>query len=135
MRNDQIFMLKLPSEPSSISLLEAFVERIVLKYKIQPDLYGNILISLTEAVNNAIIHGNQRDRQKKVLIGMQKMGRQICFKVSDEGRGFDFSNLPDPTAPENRCECGGRGVYIIQNLADDVAFHDNGSTVELQFKL
>lgn len=135
MSNDKTFMLKLPSEPSSISLLEAFVERIVLRYKIEPDLYGNILISLTEAVNNAIIHGNQQDRRKCVHIDMRKVGRQICFKVSDEGRGFDYHNLPDPTAPKNRCECGGRGVFIIQKLADDVAFHNNGSTVELQFRL
>nr|WP_290938179.1 ATP-binding protein [Haliscomenobacter sp.] len=57
-------MLKLPSDPRNVAKIESFLDKMVNKYKISPDLYGNILISLTEAVNNAIIHGNQQDASK-----------------------------------------------------------------------
>jgi len=127
------FMLKLPSEPSSIAMLEVYVERLVHKYKIRPDLYGNILVSLTEAVNNAIAHGNAYDRNKWVRVHVDKQGNNIIFKVSDEGGGFDLRRVPDPTRPENIHACGGRGVFLMRELCDDIEFHNNGSTVEMQF--
>ena len=128
-------MLKLPSNPRNVALVEAFVENVVERYKIDPGKYGNILISLTEAVNNAIIHGNRKDESKTVQIQLRKQADRIAIRVSDEGRGFDFRNLPDPTAPENLLKIGGRGVFLMQQLADDLKFHNNGSTVEIHFKL
>lgn len=128
-------MLRLPSNPRNVSLIESFVQRVVEKYKINPDKYGDILISLTEAVNNAIIHGNRKDENKTVQIQLHKKNNTIAIRVSDEGRGFDYRNLPDPTSPENLLKIGGRGVFLMQQLADDLKFHNNGSTVEIQFKL
>ena len=128
-------MLKLPSDPRNISLVESFVERVIEKYKINPDKYGDILISLTEAVNNAIIHGNRKDQSKTVRIQLHKKNDSIAIRVSDEGRGFDFRNLPDPTSPENVLKIGGRGVFLMQQLSDGLRFHNNGSTVEIHFKL
>lgn len=128
-------MLKLPSDPRNVSLIEAFVEKIVQRYKIKPEKYGDILISLTEAVNNAIIHGNRKDRSKTVQIHLRKQNDRIAIRVSDEGRGFDFRSLPDPTSPDNLLKIGGRGVFLMQQLADELKFDNNGSTVEIQFKL
>lgn len=128
-------MLKLSSDPRNVAAIELFVDRLVQRYKISPDKYGNILISLTEAVNNAIIHGNRKDQSKTVRIHLQKQGDRIAIRVSDEGRGFDYRNLPDPTSPENLMKCGGRGVFLMQQLADGIRFHNNGSTVEIEFKL
>ncbi|MDX1666681.1 MAG: ATP-binding protein [Saprospiraceae bacterium] len=128
-------MLTLDSDPGNIASIEAFVQKITEKYRLSPDTHGNILISLTEAVNNAIIHGNCEDRSKCVKIRFDKIEDRISFRVSDEGCGFDFQSLPDPTRPENRCKLGGRGVFLIQQLSDQVHFHDNGSTVEMHFKL
>lgn len=128
-------MLKLPSDPRNISHVESFVARIVERYKINPDKYGNILISLTEAVNNAIIHGNRKDQSKTVNIQLHKKNDRIFFRVSDEGRGFDYRNLPDPTAQDNLMRVGGRGVFLMQQLSDGLKFHNNGSTVEIHFKL
>ena len=110
-------------------------EKFVHKYKVSPDIYGNILVSLTEAVNNAIIHGNRSDESKSVQIQLRKKNDSLNIRVSDEGRGFDYKNLPDPTAPENLMKIGGRGVFLMQQLSDDISFHNNGSTVEMQFKL
>ena len=129
------YMLTLTSDPRNISRVEAFVERLVDQYKIGPDIYGNILISLTEAVTNAIKHGNNGDQSKRVFVKLIKAKNKITFKISDEGCGFDYECIPDPTAPENLLKIGGRGVFLMRQLSDDVVFSENGSTVEIQFKI
>lgn len=131
-----MFMLELQSNPRNINVIESYVDRVVEKFTdINEDMYGNILISLTEAVNNAIIHGNKADESKKVRVNLEKSDNKISFKITDEGPGFDFDELPDPTAPENILKLGGRGVFLMKQLSDNVNFHDNGSTVELRFSL
>lgn len=128
-------MLKLASNPGNIAEVENFVQKLVSRYKISPDKQCNILISLTEAVTNAIIHGNHKDENKEVQVRLNKMKNYLSFRVSDQGTGFDYKSLPDPTAPENLTKCGGRGVFLMQQLSDDIRFFDNGRTVEMQFKL
>ncbi len=128
-------MLKLASDPKNVARVESFVEHLVDKYGISPDVYGNILISLTEAVTNAIIHGNDNDETKTVQVRLKKQKDTLAFLISDEGRGFDFDNLPDPTAPENLLKLGGRGVFLMRQLSDDVIFYNNGSTVEICFRI
>ena len=128
-------MLKLSSNPRNIALVESFVEKAVSKYEINPDVYGNILITLTEAVNNAIIHGNSNDESKTVQIQLRKQEGWLAVRVTDEGCGFDPNNLPDPTAPENLMQVGGRGVFLMHQLSDMLLFHNNGSTVEMRFNL
>lgn len=131
---DQL-MLKLPSNTRNVAAVESFVNRIVEHYRISPDLHCNILVSLTEAVTNAIIHGNSQDESKNVSIELKKQRDTLAIQVSDEGRGFDPKRLPDPTSPENIHNCGGRGVFLIHQLSHAVRFHNNGSTVEMQFKI
>ncbi|MEY4106075.1 MAG: hypothetical protein RL181_417 [Bacteroidota bacterium] len=128
-------MLKLPSNLENVAEVRAYVDDIVSRYRISADLYPNILISLTEAVTNAIVHGNRQDASKKVMIHMRKQCNCLSICVSDEGRGFDYKNLPDPTAPENLTKCGGRGVLVMRELSDCIHFKDNGRTVEMEFKL
>ena len=55
--------------------------------------------------------------------------------VEDEGLGFDYNNLPDPTSPENLEKPGGRGIFLMKNLSDEVNFKDSGRLVELVFYL
>lgn len=126
-------MLTIPSIPSRIAEVESFLQKAVNTININPERYPDILISLTEAVNNAIIHGNKEDRDKLVRIKMEREKRIIKFTVSDEGRGFNIEKIPDPTAPENLECCGGRGVFIMSRLADKISFQNNGSTVEMCF--
>ncbi len=129
-------MLRLSSNPKNVECIEPFVEKLVEKYKISPDKYGNILISLTEAVTNAIKHGNGGDENKTVQVSIQEVSKNtIAFKVSDEGQGFDYKSVPDPTLPENILKIGGRGVFLMQQLCDNILFYDNGSTVEIQFNI
>ena len=128
-------MLKLSSNPRNISLVESFVKRIVKQYQLSQDLYGNILITLTEAVNNAIIHGNCQDESKTVQIQLHKLNDCLAIRVTDEGCGFDYQEIPDPTAPENLLKVGGRGVFLMHQLSDAVEFHNDGRTVEMQFNI
>ncbi|MEM9888113.1 MAG: ATP-binding protein [Bacteroidota bacterium] len=128
-------MLTLPSQQQQVCHVEKFVSQIFSRFNINQDAYGNVLISLTEAVNNAIIHGNRKDKGKKVEISFEKCSKDLAFRVSDEGQGFDYDSLPDPTAPENICECGGRGVFLMRELSDVIRYTDEGRTVEMRFKV
>lgn len=127
--------LELNSDLSEINSVESFVEKIVNSYEVSDEIYGNMLISITEAVSNAIMHGNKADRTKKVRILLEKTKKKLAFRITDEGSGFDHNELPDPTSPENIPKIGGRGVFLMKQLADMVVFDDNGSTVEIQFKI
>jgi serine/threonine-protein kinase RsbW len=128
-------MLKLASDPRSIVEVEKFVEKIAHRYRLNEDQIGNILISLTEAVNNAIIHGNCQDRSKKVLVRLRENRNRIAIQVSDEGCGFDHRKVPDPTKGEQLHCCGGRGVFLMQRLSDSIAFRNGGRTVEMHFAI
>lgn len=128
-------LLTLPSQQNQVRYVEKFVSQVASRFNITPDTYGNILISLTEAVNNAIIHGNRKDKNKKVKVCFEKRRKDLAIRVSDEGSGFDYDNLPDPTAPENILECGGRGVFIMRQLCDGMEYKDNGRTVEMRFSV
>jgi len=131
----QAVVLELPSRPGSISTIESWVTRIAERYRISPDVHGNILVSVTEAVNNAIIHGNNGDESKLVQVHLKKQNNHLAVRVSDQGCGFDHCKVPDPTAPENILTLGGRGVFLMKRLCDDISFEDNGRTVEMHFKI
>ena len=127
--------LTLPSNPDNVSQVEPFVHELVERYKLSPDLHGNILISLTEAVTNAMLHGNRGDCSKQVSISMRRQKDALSIRVSDEGPGFDPGGIPDPTCPEFLEHCGGRGLFLMRHLSDGCRFIRGGSTVEMRFKL
>ena len=127
--------IELNSKPDSLMAVESLIEEIRDKYAIDEDVFGNMFVALTEAVTNAIYHGNKADPSKKVSIEYRHSPHHITFIIEDEGSGFDYFNLPDPTAPENlEKECG-RGVFLMRNLTDQLIFSDNGRIVELNFRL
>lgn len=124
----------LNSDINEISKVEVLVSEIFDRYHINQELYGNVLIALTEAANNAIMHGNQYDADKKVIINFDFAEPVLKIRVSDEGRGFDYGSLPDPTEPEYIDKPCGRGVFLIKRLADKVDFDKDGSSVAFSFK-
>ena len=127
--------LKLSSRPENLILVEKLVDDVCDLFNIGEEKYGNILISLTEAVNNAITHGNKGNPVKEIDISLKSSLNAIQFTVCDQGEGFDFNQLPDPTAPENLEKENGRGVFLMKQLADKVEFIENGRVVELTFTL
>jgi serine/threonine-protein kinase RsbW len=125
--------IQIPSISENIRIIESFIDNAKEKFRLDDDIYGNIMIAVTESVNNAIIHGNKNDRNKNVSISLTLNENILKFLVKDEGDGFDFQNLPDPTAPENIDKPSGRGIFLMKHLSDEVCFKENGKLVELSF--
>ncbi len=130
------FDLKLSSKPENISQIEPYLQKIKTNFRINDELFYNILLVLTEAVNNSILHGNQSDPRKEVVVKLQQQSTtMIKFVIIDEGDGFNPSNLPDPTSPTQIDQPNGRGVFIMQQLSDHIQFSDSGRKVEIGFKM
>ena len=123
----------IPSITENIRIIESFIDNIKEKFSLDDDIYGNIMIAVTESVNNAIMHGNKNNRTKNVTLSLSLNDNTINFKIKDEGIGFDYQNLPDPTSPENIDKPSGRGIFLMKHLSDEVNFSNNGSLVELSF--
>ena len=122
-----------PSLDENIRIVESFIDNAKEKFKLDDDIYGNIMVAVTESVNNAIRHGNKNDKKKNVHLSLSLNDNLIRFIIKDEGIGFDYHNLPDPTAPENIDKPSGRGIFLMKHLSDEVTFKDEGSEVELCF--
>ena len=132
---DNKMFVKIPSIKENVSVVESFIENVGEKIRIEESIYGNVLVSVTEAVNNAIVHGNKEDKNKKVMLALKQNKKSVRFVVEDEGVGFDFDNLPDPTNPKNIEKVKGRGIFLIRSLSDKTTFKHGGRTVEMLFKL
>ena len=127
--------VKIPSIKENVSVVESFIENVGEKIRIEETVYGNVLVSVTEAVNNAIVHGNKEDKNKKVRLGLKQNKKSVRFIVEDEGMGFDHNTLPDPTNPKNIEKVKGRGIFLIKSLSDKTTFKQGGRVVEMLFKL
>jgi len=127
--------IQIPSLPENIRIVESFIDNAKEKYQLNDDIYGNIMIAVTESVNNAIVHGNKSNTKKNVSLKLSLEKSLIKFTVEDEGTGFNYDELPDPTLPENISKPGGRGIFLMKNLCDEVSFKNEGRTAELSFYL
>ena len=127
--------VKIPSIKENVSVVESFIENVGEKIRIKETIYGNVLVSVTEAVNNAIVHGNKEDKNKKVRLALKQNKKSVRFIVEDEGMGFDHNTLPDPTNPKNIEKVKGRGIFLIKSLSDKTTFKQGGRVVEMLFKL
>src|SRR5688500_686214 len=114
--------IQVPSLVENIRMIESFIDNAKEKFHLDDDIYGNIMIAVTEAVNNAIKHGNEGDKAKNVHLSLSLQDSMIKFVVKDEGTGFNYQDLPDPTAPENIEKPGGRGIFLMKHLSDEVVF-------------
>lgn len=128
-------LIKIPSKIENLRKVEKIIDDISGEFKISEDVYGNILIASLEAANNAIMHGNKLDESKDVTIEFKLEGKILSVQVNDEGGGFDYEHIPDPTAPENLENVNGRGIFLMEKLSDKISFQRNGATVELEFNM
>ena len=127
--------MELSSQPESLSDIERLIDEVRSKFHVSEDVFGNMLVAVTEAATNAIYHGNKADPKKKIKVSYMLSDHNLRFTIADEGTGFDYYNLPDPTAPENlEKECG-RGIFLMRHLTDQLVFSENGRIVELNFKV
>ncbi|MBI4810279.1 MAG: ATP-binding protein [Ignavibacteriales bacterium] len=125
------------SDPKHVLDVEIFLEKINKKLNLGEAQFNKLLVATTEAVNNSIIHGNQRDPEKKVTLTCELTDRTLIVVVQDEGSGVDPNTLPDPLAAENLLRENGRGVFLMRSLMDEIKFErfQNGAAVIMIMKL
>lgn len=83
-----------------------------------------ICLSIRESVTNAIQHGNQEDESKRVGVRFRIDRHRLLISVSDQGRGFDESSLPDPLDTGNLMKPSGRGVFFVHTFMDKVTYRN-----------
>jgi serine/threonine-protein kinase RsbW len=123
------------SFPSQIQAISPIVDQLmsfIAKSRSMDGSETDIEIALTEALENAAVHGNLKDPRKRVYVTCRcTAGGDVSITVQDEGLGFDTGTLPDPTASENRLRTSGRGIYLMKALMDEVRFEKGGAVVHM----
>ncbi len=127
--------LTIQSEVANISIVERLIDDISSKFQLHDEVYGKILLAVVEGVNNAIVHGNKLDSSKSVSIQYAVNENFIEFSIQDQGTGFDIASIPDPTKPENLEKTHGRGIFLMNHLADEIQFLSGGNLVVMKFNL
>ena len=127
--------LRIPSDVINLRLVEKAIDEMSAELALSDEIYGNVLVATMEATNNAIIHGNNSDPEKEVRIAILIDREELKVKIEDQGKGFDYQNVPDPTSPENLEKINGRGIFLMESLSDEILYLEDGRIVELKFKL
>ena len=129
-------ILELPNDLRQIEhAVETVMQRCATCQSHGPKLRLNLRVSLTEALSNAMLYGNARDPRKRVRVEVIVGEREIKARVTDEGVGFAPGEIPDPTSPSNVEKCGGRGLFLMRKLMDEVHFNERGNQVTLVLRL
>ncbi len=127
--------LTIPSDTKKLNQLEPFLAEVFKGHDVTETAYHNAMVVLTEAVNNAINHGNKRDPAKQVYVAAAVIEGKLQLEILDEGSGFDASALPDPLHPDNLLREGGRGVFLIRAFSETVEFENTGSGTRTKISL
>jgi len=127
--------LNIPADLVNLRLVEKAIDELSLELDLSDEVYGNVLVATMEATNNAIIHGNNSDPKKIVKIEMLMEQKELKVHIEDQGQGFDYSTVPDPTAPENLEKINGRGIFLMERLSDEILYLENGRIVVLKFRI
>ncbi|SUZ62779.1 uncharacterized protein METZ01_LOCUS15633, partial [marine metagenome] len=129
---DQELILELPNDIRSIEHAVEYVTRhctSCCEYARRLNL--NFRVGLTEALSNAMLYGNNSDPEKSVRVEVAIKLEEVSVRVTDQGVGFDPTTVPDPTLPANISKSGGRGIFLMKALMDEVQFNDRGNSVTL----
>ena len=129
--------IQFSSDTNPDGIVERAVVAVCEEMQIGEEKFANILLAVTEAVDNAIEHGNKHNPDKKVELAYQSSSKEITFSVTDQGDqglGFDIAHVTDPTKPENP-ENVGRGILLMKMLSDKLEFLNEEKTVLLSFNL
>lgn len=126
--------LTVASRFESIELVQAVVDDLLQQADLDGEMRHWVGLAVREAVANAIKHGNGVDDSKRVRIEARVEADQVVVRITDQGPGFDLSDVKDPLAPENLLRPGGRGIFYMRQLMDRVDFRfgeDGGTEVVL----
>jgi serine/threonine-protein kinase RsbW len=134
---EENYTLEIESNPNNLITVEEFVNYFAKDIGIPEARMNGLMLSVTEATTNAIIHANKCDESKLVKIHVKVEDRKVIISVKDEGVGFDPQKIPDPTEPENLLKDSGRGVYLMRFYMDDLKYNitPNGTETILVLNL
>lgn len=131
------YYLEIESNPNNLITVEEFVNYFALDLGLDEEKINGLLLAVTEATTNAIIHGNKNNSLKLVRIYVNVENQTLIIKIKDEGQGFDPSRVPDPTDPENLLKDSGRGLYLMRVYMDEMKINvtPEGTETILKIKL
>ena len=133
---DTELVLELPNDLRAIEhAVEYVMQRCERCQAPERKLRLNFRVGLTEALSNAMLYGNEQDPRKRVRVEILVGEREITARITDEGDGFDPREVPDPTTAANRVKSGGRGLFLMRQLMDEVHFNERGNSVTLVLRL
>jgi len=133
---DNDLVLEIPTDVRSIEhTVDYVMQRCRTCETYQKRLRLNFRVGLTEALTNAMLYGNAHDPSTRVRVEVTLEDGRLEARVTDQGRGFDPSTIPDPTEPENILKEGGRGLFLMRQLLDEVSYNDRGNQVTLVLRL
>ncbi len=127
---EENYNVEIESDPKNLITVEEFVNYFCKDINLTDDQLANVLLAVTEATTNAIIHANKCDQSKMVTINVKVNETKLVVKVKDEGEGFDPADIPDPTEPENLLNESGRGVFLMRVYMDNVEYNRTPSGME-----
>ncbi|MDR9418850.1 ATP-binding protein [Gracilimonas sp.] len=127
--------LTLQSNFDEVERLEGFLNALQEELGFSDEIYAKMMLAVSEAATNSIVHGNKLDESKMVEVSAHLEDETLYIHSQDQGEGFDPATLPDPLAEENLMKTSGRGVFLMKEYADDVSFSENGTKLTLVFNL
>ncbi|HET8865179.1 MAG TPA: ATP-binding protein [Gracilimonas sp.] len=127
--------LTLRSSYEEIEKVEGLLNDLQSELGFNDEFYARLMLAVSEAATNGIVHGNQLDESKSLEITAFQDGNLLIFETRDEGEGFDPDTLPDPLAEENLLKTSGRGVFLMEEYADRVEYSEGGTRLTLTFNL
>ncbi len=127
--------LVLKSEYEEVEKVEELLNELQQEIGFDDEFYAKLMLTVTEAATNGIVHGNQLNPTKKVVVTAHYDGKKLTFTSKDEGPGFNPDEVPDPLAEENLLKPSGRGVFLMKEYAEDVEYQENGTKLVLGFTL
>jgi serine/threonine-protein kinase RsbW len=127
-------ILVINSDITELKKVEDFLRNVFDEYNLEIKYFNKIYLCISEAVINAIKHGNKNDLSKQVSIVIDCNNTEINIEIEDEGEGFDLTNVNNPTLRENINKESGRGIFIIRNLSEKIEYNQKGNLVQLKME-
>lgn len=127
-------ILVINSNKTELQRVEEFIRKVFSIYKFDDRCFNKVFLCISEATLNSIVHGNKGDQHKKVELNVDCKAHLISVIITDEGKGFDFRNLPNPTTKDHLLKESGRGIHIIKTIAKTISFNEKGNSLQFEIE-
>jgi serine/threonine-protein kinase RsbW len=132
-----IYELTLESDIREVKRVEKLVQTMSKEHRFDKHFIYDLMVVITEATNNAILHGNALDTTKHAYLRCEIADADLIIDVWDEGNGFNPDTLPNPLAEENLMKPSGRGVFLMKQYATELkyVFSERGTTLSMRIPI